>query len=247
MSIDPETARCLERLHVRAWPALETERIEGWLWRSSGGGSQRANSVSTVDFTGNDMETALDRVEACYRARRAPVLLHTFDLTRPAGLPAMLIKRGYGAGETTLTMIATAQPAAPPPEVEIAADPGPEWLEVYLDAISESRRAVNQSILRRVPHPRAFVLVRRGGRVISTALGVAHGAHAVAECVATRAEARGQRGADTAMRALMAWAVSLGAHAVGLQVGEDNASALHLYHRLGFTMAGTNRFWMKNF
>ena len=49
------------------------------------------------------------------------------------------------------------------------------------------------------------------------------------------------------MRALMAWAVSLGAHTVGLQVVEDNAPALRLYHRLGFTMAGANRFWMKNF
>src|ERR1700734_1637215 len=51
--IDDETARRLERLHVRAWPAGETARLDGWLWRWSGGASQRANSVATIDFTGN--------------------------------------------------------------------------------------------------------------------------------------------------------------------------------------------------
>lgn len=81
--------------------------------------------------------------------------------------------------------------------------------------------------------------------MISTALGVAHEGHAVAECVATREDARGQRGADAAMRALMAWAVSLGAHCIGLQVVADNAPAIALYRRLGFEAVCENRFWVK--
>src|SRR5579863_5674050 len=96
-----ETLRRLERLHVRAWPASETERIDGWLWRWSGGGSQRANSVSTIDFTGNDVVAALDRVEARYRAKQAPSQFHTYDFAQPSGLPALLTARGYRAGETT--------------------------------------------------------------------------------------------------------------------------------------------------
>ena len=49
----------MERAHVLAWPALNTATIHGWLWRSSGGGSQRANSVSTIDFAGTDVEHAV--------------------------------------------------------------------------------------------------------------------------------------------------------------------------------------------
>lgn len=260
-----ETLRRLERLHVRAWPASETARIDGWLWRWSGGGSQRANSLSTVDFSGNDMAAALDRVEARYRAKGSPSQVHTFDLSQPGGLPALLTARGYGAGETTLTMLATSPPpqppsgalsgervrslaaasAAPASDVVVTDDPVPEWLDVYLRAITESRRAVNQQILRRIPDPRAFFMVRRGGRVISTALGVVDGGHAVAECVATREDFRGQRGADAVMRALMAWAASLGAHTIGLQVVERNHPALALYRRLGFHPVCTNRFWVK--
>jgi hypothetical protein len=168
-----ETLRRLERLHVRAWPASETARIGGWLWRWSGGGSQRANSVSTIDFTGNDPLAALDRVEQGYRTKGVVARLHSFDLSQPPELPALLAARGYGMGETTPTMLAVAARATPPDvssmDVVIANDPAPEWLAVYLEAISESRRVVNQHILRRVPDPRAFISVRRDGRVISTA------------------------------------------------------------------------------
>jgi hypothetical protein len=122
-----ETLRRLERLHVRAWPASETARVDGWLWRWSGGGSQRANSVSTVDFIGNDPVHALNKVEKLYRAKRSPAQFHTFDLSQPAALPALLTGRGYGAGETTVTMLAVAPLSAPPVApgaiVEITNDP----------------------------------------------------------------------------------------------------------------------------
>jgi GNAT superfamily N-acetyltransferase len=245
MQTTNETARALERLHVRAWPASETARIDGWLWRWSGGGSQRANSVSTVDFTGNDPAAALDQVEARYRAKRAPARFQTFGFGQPTDLPALLTARGYTAGETTLTMLAMAPPAAPPADVVVTNDPTPEWLAIYLEAITESRRAVNRQILRRVPDPRAYFAVRRDGRVISTALGVVDGGCAVAECVATASAARGQRGAQTAMHALMAWAASLGGQTVGLQVVADNSPALALYRRMGFAVVGENRFWVK--
>jgi N-acetylglutamate synthase len=253
MHTSNETLRRLERLHVRAWPASETARIDGWLWRRSGGGSQRANSVSAIDFNGSDLSATLNQVEERYRAKDAPSQVHTFDLSQPAGLPALLTARGYGAGETTLTMLATAPPPGPsfdPPgarafEVTVADNPVADWLDVYMAAISDSRRTVNRRILRRIPDPRAFFSVRRDGQVISTALGVADGGHAVAECVATRQDARGQRGADAAMRALMAWAASLGAHTAGLQVVAHNQPAIALYRRLGFEPVCTNRFWVK--
>ena len=68
MRISREDRVRMERAHVLAWPALNTAIIDGWLWRSSGGGSNRANSVSTIDFHGADLEAAIAEVESRYQA-----------------------------------------------------------------------------------------------------------------------------------------------------------------------------------
>jgi GNAT superfamily N-acetyltransferase len=235
----------IERAHVLAWPALRTASIDGWLWRSSGGGSQRANSVSTIDFCGTDLDAAIDAVEARYNAVGMPARFHTYDHTAPAGLVAQLRDRGYEAGETTLTMFKRLEPSAAAAPVKTREQAWDEWFDVYLGAITESRRTVNRQILSAVPHPRAFFGCRRDGRVISTALCVVGFGCAVVECVATRPEARRQGGAWTVMAGLLSWAARQDANLVGLQVVEGNAQAVQLYRSLGFVPGATNRFWSK--
>ena len=243
MQITADDLRRIERLHVRAWPAFETADIDGWHWRYSGGGSQRANSVSTVDFTGSDPAKALDEVEARYRARDAMVRLHTYDLSAPAGIVDLLQRRGYRGGETTLTMAKPVGASDPPGDVEVAAIPNAEWQEVYLGAISESRRTVNAKILGAVPQPCGFFACRRAGQVISTGLCVADGDFAVVECMATRAEARRQGGAEAVLHSLEAWAAERGVKTLALQAVAVNAAAIPLYTRFGFAPVATNRFW----
>jgi len=245
MQIATDDLRRIECLHVRAWPAFETADIHGWLWRYSGGASQRANSVSTVNFTGGDPTSALDAVEALYRARNAIVRLHTYDLSAPAGIVDLLQRRGYRGGETTLTMAKPVGASNAPADVEVTADPGAEWQEVYLGAITESRRAVNAKILGAVPQPCAFFSCRRAGQVISTGLCVADGDFAVIECMATRAEARRQGGADAVLHSLEAWAAGRGVKTLALQAVAVNTAAIPLYTRFGFAPVATNRFWEK--
>jgi N-acetylglutamate synthase len=231
----------MERAHVLAWPALRTARIDGWLWRSSGGGSQRANSTSTIDFTGNDPNQAIDQVEAHYQAIGAPPRFQTFDETAPSGLADHLRQRGYQEGETTVTMFYRNESIPPPDDVEQRDDPWPAWTDVYDGAITPNRRAVNAQILHHVPAPRAFFLYRG----ISTALCVVGFGCAVIECVATRADAKRQGAARSVMTALLAWAANQDADLVGLQVVADNTPAVRLYEQLGFVSLATNRFWMK--
>jgi N-acetylglutamate synthase len=88
----------MERAHVRTWPALRSATIDGWLWRSSGGGSQRANSVSTIEFHSATPEASIAQAEFFYAAAGEPTRFHTFDETSSPGLADMLRKRGYRPG-----------------------------------------------------------------------------------------------------------------------------------------------------
>jgi hypothetical protein len=52
----------------------------------------------------------------------------------------------------------------PSKDVEVSSIPNAEWREVYLGAISESRRTVNARILDAVPQPCAYFSYRLAGR-----------------------------------------------------------------------------------
>jgi N-acetylglutamate synthase len=246
MKLASDDLRRMERAHIKAWPALRTERVDGWLWRSSGGGSQRANSVSTVDYEGADAARSLEKVEALYRQEGAPTRLQCFSFSRPGNLAVLLSARGYAESETTLTMVKPLQAMPSMPQAEMSEQARPEWLEVDLGVITENRRAVNAKIIEQIPGPRAFFAHRRDGRIISTALCVIHEDCAVIECVATRADARGQGGAMSVLCALESWAHAKRARLLGLQVSDGNRAALSLYERLGFTGVERNRFWMRD-
>ncbi len=231
----------MERAHVLAWPALRTAVVDGWLWRSSGGGSQRANSVSTVDFSGDDIERAIEDIQARYDAVGATARFQTYDETMPSDLTSILRRRGYQETQQTVTMFRRNDPVTAPLGVEHHDRPWPDWETVLFGAITENRRAVNAQILTGVPAPCAFL----GYRGMATALCVIGFGCAVVECVATRQEARRQGAARAVMTGLLAWAAEQQADLVGLQVVADNTAAIRLYESLGFVAGATNRFWVR--
>lgn len=170
--------------------------------------------------------------------------VHTYDLSTPAGIADLLQGRGYDTGETTLTMAKAVGSPNPSKDVEVSSIPNAEWREVYLGAISESRRTVNARILDAVPQPCAYFSYRLAGKVISTALCVADGAFAAVECMATRPEARRQGGADAVLRTLEVWAGAQGVRTLALQAVAINTPAVMLYTQFGFAAVATNRFWV---
>jgi N-acetylglutamate synthase len=236
--ISPEKIIRIERAAVCAWPALESSDIEGWLWRCTGGGSQRANSVSPLVFTGTDPQAAIAEVERRYRARGARPMFQVCEINQPADLESRLQARGYRVQEPCTTLAKDIAPSESPSEVEIASSADEPWLSVYLAGISESRRDLAPSILTVVPAPRAFFLLRDRGEPMSAALGVvAHGV-VIAECVATLAKFRRQSGSLRIMRALEAWGAGQGATIAALQAVATNAPAQALYAKLDYRPVG---------
>lgn len=245
MPIGPDERKRMERAHVAAWPALRTAELSGWLWRCSGGGSQRANSVSAIDFTGADPAHAIDEAEQLYRSAGAPPRFQTFDETSPPDLPSILAARGYRRTESTTTMFKTPADGTAPPDVEIRDRAWDAWLQVYLTGITENRRTINRQILSRVPPRSAFFAAARNGRLVSTALCVVSHRCAVIECVATAPDARRQGSARRLLNAVEHWATGQAADLLGLQVVSDNTAAIGLYQGLGFVPGAANCFWVR--
>lgn len=231
----------MEQAAARAWPSTETQNVDGWIWRSSGGGSRRANSVLPLAFTGGDLNAAVARVEHLYAAQGMRSYFQVSTISEPEELDRHLEERGYTFEEPVLLMAKPLAAAAPamPPEIEITTDVTDDWFAVYGSTLEPVRRATAPVTLARVPDKRAFLLVRRGGVPIASALCVVSAdAVAVIECVATEASRRRTGAARIVMDALEAWAISAGATTAALQVVESNSAARALYDARGYTRVG---------
>jgi GNAT superfamily N-acetyltransferase len=246
----PEPLGDIERAIARAWPADETSPIGGWLWRSSGGGYGRANSVATLGCPG-DVGAAIEEVEARYWARRQPALIQVTDASEPRDLGQRLLSRGYRVSDENATLVRRLEPrsgavhgsARGDLSVEISEDATADWLGTYGTVLDDSRRASAPRILARVPWPRRLIGVRRAGCHCATTLLVADGPIAVVECVATRAEARRSGAARLAMDVAIEQARDLGAGIMALGMVAANQPARGLYEGLGFVEVGRSRYF----
>jgi N-acetylglutamate synthase len=229
----------IEQAAVRSWPALETAEVDGWLWRYASGGSLRANSVATLDFTGSSLEAAVADIERRYRARSAPCRLTLAEVSQPADLDERLGRLGYARGEDHVTMAKQVVPAAAmPDDVDLSADPTPEWMVVYLAGLGPDRRHIAPAILAGLPRPRAFLACRLEGAVVGSGLTIADGELASVQCMATLPAARRRGCAQSVLRAIEAWAAARGCRRLYLQTECANRAAIALYEGFGFHVAG---------
>lgn len=246
MSLMRDELVAIEDAVVRGWPALEAERIDGWLARWSSGGSVRANTVATVRFAGGDIDDALARVVQFYRERGGVPKFTITDVTEPVGLDAELDRRGWRRSDDHVTMIkavASGPASVPLPfarRVEIVATDRPTkaWQDVYLQGLSENRRAVALRLVEGTPTPRKFVLACRDGAAIASGLTVLDGPLASVQCMAARSADRRTGAASAVLAAIEAIAAGNDARRLYLQTDDANIAAVCLYSRTGFMLAG---------
>ena len=237
--------RDLERRAFRAWPALETHEVAGWVQRLAGGYTKRANSINALepgpDFT-DRVRTSLEQI---YRERGLPPIWRLTPLA-PASADRVLADRGYRRIDESLVQRAPLDGrfggrfGGVDPEVKIASAPSPAWLEGFatLSPVAPQHRQTMAGMLGRIAAPvisqAGFARVEEDGQPIAFALGVVDGDHVgiFDVLVAPRARRRGL--ARRLTESICAWGRAHGARFAYLQVVATNAAALPLYASLGF-------------
>ncbi len=230
----------LELLTRDAWPAAESVPLGDWRLRAHHGTTRRANSAWTAAAAPEGWQEA---VEAFYQERGLPVRLQVGDAT-PAEADRALAAAGYVAEAPTSVLTACAADvlartegrAHPDLTSAVSTTVTPAWLDAYLtlEGFDESKREVYGEIFGRLAG--GFVLMRAADHPepVAVALGVAQGEWIGLSCLVVAESHRGRGLAGATIRTLAGAAPK---SSIWLQVMDDNAPALGLYGKLGFTRA----------
>jgi N-acetylglutamate synthase len=233
------SARELEEVSGRSWPAPEEEWLGRWWLRSAGGFTARANSVRPLGDPGRPLDEALAYVVDWYAQRGLPAMIRVVS---GSNVGVELDRRGWtwarDAVVQTVTVarlrrLLTAR-SSPSASVETATLPPHSWLRRY-DGGTGMPSALQ--VLSGAPDV-AFAAIDAAD---ATAAAVAIGRAAVERpwvgftAIEVDPTMRRQGHARAVMLALTEWADTRGAVRAWLEVLAENSAALALYASLGFT------------
>ncbi len=229
----------IEAATALGWPAQNETNIAGWRVFSGLGPVGRVNSCWPLAFTGDDVEIAIDQVEAHYRARGLPPQFKSIvSGAKPINLPALLAERGYRRISHVAVMIVTTPLPLPDHAVVISPTVTPDFAAVMTEtspsALDGRERA---EILVRVPNPSAFGSISIDGEIAAVGLATFTGDSAGIAAMRTKSAFRQRGYARSILRAVAQEARDAGAQTLWLQVESDNIPAVFLYESEGFSLA----------
>lgn len=244
-------------VEVATWPPLETVAVGPWLVGLSDGFTRRANCLlpfAEPDGSGpDDVDAALDEVEAVYRGRGLPTTVRVCRAGAPSDLAERLAARGYVRVSHPHVLAARVTDADPDADggagwtgpVEVTDDPDDTWLRLWRGAaagVAELELAAR--VVRGAPARYLTTRDDDGAPVGVLRVGLAGGWGAVS-CLVVAPSAR-RRGVGRALtRAAVDVAAASGAGRAFLQVNDGNDGALALYDRLGFTRVDRYAYWQR--
>jgi len=232
----------LEVAANEAWPAPVQERLGDWLLRAASGWTGRANSALPIGDPDRPLEQAVDAVERWYREHDLPPRMNV-PLPLAAPVNAELDARGWETSPLVLvqaaplTAILEATPARRDlPAVALKPTMTDDWLAVTSDR--KGRPPASARYLLTSVEQIKFLQVygEEGAPIaITRATVTGDGQWLGLSLIDVRPEVRRLGLAQHLLRAAAQWASEIGATRAFLQVEEQNAAALALYSKLGFT------------
>ena len=229
----------IEQATAKGWPAAREDQMDGWHVFSGQGFVGRTNSCWPLSYQGTDVEASVDAVEAHYRAMGlAPQFKLVTGGTDPLDLHDRLARRGYHLASHVAVMTFDGQIAPPDHQVEISSQVTEDFIQIVEETSHSGGDGQERiDILRRVPNPSAFGIIRQNGALAAAGLCTFAGESAGIAAMRTHANYRNQGLARSVLRAIMGQAYAAGYRQFWLQVETNNAPALHLYEKEGFATA----------
>lgn len=224
---------------MNAWPALQTQLYGGWVLRFANGYTRRANSINPIYLSTRGVATKITACEAMYRERNLRVVFKMTRAVFPEKLDKTLEEYGYAAEAPTSVQVCDLRAISPPLKRDVVMRESltQDWVDDYcrLNAVAEQHKATMIHMLTNIGPARCFFALKERGQTAAVGLGVAENGFVGLFDLVTDEAFRGRGLGTQLILSLLDWGRQNGARRAYLQVMLNNARALQLYKKLGFS------------
>ena len=233
-------ARRIEESGLNVMQSRRQLLYDGWLLFLLAGRAKRGRSVNAHFGSTLPIAEKIAHCERLYASQGLPALFRITPFVHPGTLDRDLADRGYFEFDRTLvqTALLESPPAyVDPPQVELHAP----LIEGFVEAVGEMRgspaaqRIAHLERLAQSPLDVHAVVARRGGKTVGAGLLCIDGALAGVFDIATVTPLQGQGIGTAIVSALITRAWERGVRQAFMQVTADNAPAIALYRKFGFS------------
>jgi GNAT superfamily N-acetyltransferase len=238
MPLHPE-ARRIEDLLLNATQPLDQLQYDGWLLRFSRDDAKRSRSVNPIYGSSRPLSEKIAHCESLYAQRGMPALFRLTPFAKPPDLDQALAERGYEQVETSLVMYADLHGPLPNVRADLRFERPhlSKWLDLaaVMRGLSPQRKQAEYERLFEGTLPGFAVLAFLGDTPVACGLTIVEEDYAGLFDICTPGDYRNQGIATALCAHLMQTARLHGADRCWLSVVVDNASALRVYEKLGFS------------
>lgn len=243
----------IQELSMLTWPPNIILNQNGWKLRLSEGITDRANSVSPLQYEGIDLNEDISIVERTYQQNNLVPVFQLPDYYEPVELREVLLKRGYKEKDETIVMRVEIEETI---QLEINEDYEilqfdneiEKWIEAFKTIRKEANNrieGIKKIILRMNKANVSFYVVLEKDIPIAVGLSVAEENYMFVYNMFTHPDYRRKKIAQSILMKMYEWAdINLVDHMI-LQVEADNQGAINLYKKAGFKERYRYRYLLK--
>jgi len=243
-----------QELSIITWPPKIILNLNGWKVRISEGVTKRANSVSPMLYTGNNLEADIAQVERFYQEKNLQPIFQLPDGFKPSELKDLLISSGYEPIDETIVMVADINEMNKSPEaIEYDFVHFEENLEEWITAFKSLREdrsdeieGLKQIIDRATKSNVCYYITKKNDEYVAVGLTISEGSYMGIFNMFTHQEHRRKGIAQILISMMIEWGDINLIDQVFLQVEADNPGAIQLYKKIGFNEIYRYRYLIKN-
>lgn len=231
------TIRKLEEISANAWPGVFVRFYGGWVMRSAGGYTNRANSVLPLYDSGESLDRKIETARGFYAAQGLETLYKVTPASSPSELDSALRDLGYVERDRARVMIKNIGTEIQDlSDLRVFRRPSRDWIDTF--SVLSTRARNNEywvwRILNSISADAFYVLLKKAGKTLGCAMGVLEEGYFGVFGVTIEENSRSKGYGCELTKKLLGIGRSAGAKWAYLQVDIVNGVAIELYESLGF-------------